>query len=326
MSYQIDNQSPFSKFFTSVASANLPDFNFKLFETGDLKAGNHTVTLNLTACINQTLIIDYILYAPSFFTLATMPNLTSASTSSPATTTSTGSSGNISSPHRPPVGAIAGGVVAGLAALALLSLLLFFWRGKRGQKSKAVPEKLDMNVLDSYYPEGICCSLIFFIDRAYSFMKVAYAPVRWASPMGTESSPPISEQQFSTSEKGSVRLSYHPGYGYTTSESDRMSIGSSSFSSSAALSPAPSQRQTEIRRRMAELQQLVEESEEHDNGGMAAAVGGNGSVTELRRHIQLLTEENEHLAFMTVPPAYEATVSEPSTSLSPRDESLKLKV
>jgi len=48
----------------------------------------------------------------------------------------------------------------------------------------------------------------------------------------------------------------------------------------------------EIRQRMAELQQLIEESE------------NQGNIGEMRRQIDMLTEENERLATMSQPPAY----------------------
>ncbi|KAJ7572272.1 hypothetical protein C8J56DRAFT_756121, partial [Mycena floridula] len=74
----IDDELPLSSTFDArndpnpLAMRQQP--NFVLFSR-DLEAGNHTATFTLSKCSNQTLIIDYIIYKPSFSSLSTMPNL-----------------------------------------------------------------------------------------------------------------------------------------------------------------------------------------------------------------------------------------------------------
>lgn len=136
LSFQIDNQSPSTKMFSSQGSDpqakdTQEEHNFKLFDTGELQAGNHTVLLNLTACTDQTLMVDFLTYTPSFSTLATMPNLTSSSDS--AQTVSSTSSSSASSSTKVSVGAIVGGTLGGCALLILLGFLLF-WRRNHSQR------------------------------------------------------------------------------------------------------------------------------------------------------------------------------------------------
>jgi hypothetical protein len=50
--------------------------NYILFSSDTLAAGDHILVINITQCVNQTFILDYITYTPSFSTLASMPNLT----------------------------------------------------------------------------------------------------------------------------------------------------------------------------------------------------------------------------------------------------------
>lgn len=146
LSYTIDDGQTSEVLFSSNDEQNYTDQpNFLLVSSGELAAGNHKLTVNLSACHDQTLIIDYILYEPSFSSLATQPNLTvitpsipsSSTTTLSATTspTTTSSSSVYASPSSnlsvaaksQNTGAIAGGVVGGIAALSVL-LILFFWR------------------------------------------------------------------------------------------------------------------------------------------------------------------------------------------------------
>ncbi|KAJ7573418.1 hypothetical protein C8J56DRAFT_1130237, partial [Mycena floridula] len=74
----IDDELPLSSTFDARNDPNPLEMrqqpNFVLFSR-DLEAGNHTATFTLSKCSNQTLIIDYIIYKPSFSSLSTMPNL-----------------------------------------------------------------------------------------------------------------------------------------------------------------------------------------------------------------------------------------------------------
>lgn len=110
-----------------------------------LTAGNHTLTIEVQGNTNgSALVLDYLLYTPAFQTLAAKPNLVptvsgSPTTSSiPAGTGISGGSGPTTAPgdrNSTPVGAIAGGVVGGVAVLALL-LIFFFYRKRTTRPEK----------------------------------------------------------------------------------------------------------------------------------------------------------------------------------------------
>ena len=101
--------------------------NYILFSSDTLAAGNHILVINITQCINQTFILDYITYTPSFSTLASMPNLTNLPTttfkshSSSATSSGSpffitnGSQVSQSNIERKkiPISAIVGGILGG---------------------------------------------------------------------------------------------------------------------------------------------------------------------------------------------------------------------
>ncbi|KAJ7579718.1 hypothetical protein C8J56DRAFT_963472 [Mycena floridula] len=137
ISVTLDDQPSVLQAFNSTLDPNPNRFgvqsHFPLFATGDLDAGNHTISVNLTRCDNQVLIVDFIMYNPSFSTLADMPNLTVTAISSTSTSTSNPfrSHGNAS------IAAIVGGVVGGLALIALLGLL-FIWRRRRQRSAPRV--------------------------------------------------------------------------------------------------------------------------------------------------------------------------------------------
>jgi len=118
--------------------------NFILFSSQTLAAGDHTLVINITQCVNQTFILDYITYTPSFSTLALMPNLTgtslptttfnsavpSGSPSSILTNGSQVSQSNIGT-KKTPIGAIVGGVIGGVLIVLLMGFLLGYLRGRR---------------------------------------------------------------------------------------------------------------------------------------------------------------------------------------------------
>ncbi|KAJ7584406.1 hypothetical protein C8J56DRAFT_151538 [Mycena floridula] len=134
----VDNHSPVAQTFDSAVDSNpTSQSNFVLFTSGELIAGNHTVSVNLSRCDNQVLVIDYITYTPSFSSLSTMPNLTHlspASTSSPVTATPSISPDSAS--KKPSIGALVGGIVGGIVLVAIICSLLFIWR-RKSQKSKS---------------------------------------------------------------------------------------------------------------------------------------------------------------------------------------------
>ncbi|EDR05984.1 uncharacterized protein LACBIDRAFT_294728 [Laccaria bicolor S238N-H82] len=127
-SYTLDGAATSLTYSVTTSSSNhqnnLNDqHNFLLYSNTSLTAGDHTLVVNVTKCVTQTFIFDYLTYQPSFSTLATMPNLTlPASTNGTShTTTST------------PVGAIVGGVIGGLALLFLLIGGFLWFRKKKAQ-------------------------------------------------------------------------------------------------------------------------------------------------------------------------------------------------
>jgi hypothetical protein len=125
-SYTLDGSTASQTYTVTTSSSMYQDgtndqHNFLLYSNTSLTAGDHTLVVNLTKCVNQTFIFDYLTYQPSFSTLATMPNLTlPASTNGTSHTTTTST----------PIGAIVGGVLGGLALLFLL-IGAFLWFRKR---------------------------------------------------------------------------------------------------------------------------------------------------------------------------------------------------
>lgn len=103
--------------------------NIALFSTGPLSEGNHSLSLTINKCVNQTFIFDYITYTP--FGSSSSSSAASEPSSAPKTAPKT------------PVGAIVGGVVGGVVLLLFFAL---FWRVRRRQQ--ALSEKV------SYQPQN----------------------------------------------------------------------------------------------------------------------------------------------------------------------------
>ncbi|KAJ7574236.1 hypothetical protein C8J56DRAFT_872510 [Mycena floridula] len=132
--------------------------NFPLYTTGPVDAGNHTVVFNVTACAQQLIVVDYIIYEPSFATWAMMPNLTSV----------VQAAGLSAKGKKTPVGAIAGGVTAACVILALLALL-FLWKRKRVNHPPAyIPSQAEPETFVEK-PDGIC--QIFFAHPRIDFLQ-----------------------------------------------------------------------------------------------------------------------------------------------------------
>ncbi len=64
-----------------------PNFLFMIYE--NIPAGEHTLTVTVTRCINQTFILDYLTYSPSFPTLLESGNLSAPSSTTTVQPTST---------------------------------------------------------------------------------------------------------------------------------------------------------------------------------------------------------------------------------------------
>ena len=129
--YSIDG-SPYSSSISVTTSS--PSYlnkdgevsNYLYFGHDSLSSGTHSLLVNITEATNQTFILDYITYTPSFDTLSSMPSLSSNVTSMPSST-ATGSQ------HSASTGAIVGGVIGGLAFGVLMTILviLFILRRRR---------------------------------------------------------------------------------------------------------------------------------------------------------------------------------------------------
>ncbi|KAF8174891.1 hypothetical protein BJ912DRAFT_41472 [Pholiota molesta] len=127
--YRVDAESP--QFVSELGQQQ----NFLFYSYDVLPAGDHTLIVNLTACVNQTLAFDYVTYTPSFATLASMPNLTLADPTSTQTTMSKNS-------H---LGIIAAGL-GGAIILLLLGGIIFLCRRRRRKEKRftlALPFKQD---------------------------------------------------------------------------------------------------------------------------------------------------------------------------------------
>ena len=144
-----------STIMTYLATTSSPQFmkkyeeksNYILFSSSPLAAGDHTLIINITQCVNQTFILDYITYTPSFSTLASMPNLTnlaattfksgssSATSSGSPLSVTNGSQVNQSNIERKkiPISAIVGGVLGGILFFVLIGFLLSYLRRNRTQ-------------------------------------------------------------------------------------------------------------------------------------------------------------------------------------------------
>lgn len=144
ISYSVDDGTKTTRSFATNGTGRYPYHpNFLLVDTGALPVGDHTITLTLTSCTNQTLFIDYIFYSPGFDTLATMPNVTISPDSSPAAagssspspsptnTPTPGSISNLTSSKTVPLGPIIGGAVGGVCLLVIICLSIFWFIRRR---------------------------------------------------------------------------------------------------------------------------------------------------------------------------------------------------
>ena len=100
--------------------------NYVFFSSNTLAAGNHTLVISITQCVNQTFILDYITYTPSFSTLASMPNLTLLPI--PASQSNIGK-------KKIPIGAIIGGILGGILVFGLIGFLLGYLRRNRSHNA-----------------------------------------------------------------------------------------------------------------------------------------------------------------------------------------------
>lgn len=106
--------------------------NFLFFSNNSLTPGNHTVTMAVESAVRLSFSLDYILYSPSFATLAAKPNITQTI---PVSSTAPTLIPTLARDNSPPIGAIIGSVVGGIAVL--LIALAFVWRKKRSNHNSA---------------------------------------------------------------------------------------------------------------------------------------------------------------------------------------------
>jgi hypothetical protein len=117
--------------------------NYLYYSFDYLPVGNHTLIVNITAAENQSFVLDYITYGPSFETLSSMPlldNTTSITTSATiwSSTSSPQPSQAQTSGTRPSRIAIVGGVIAALTLV--LIAILGRWLFVRRRKAKEIVE------------------------------------------------------------------------------------------------------------------------------------------------------------------------------------------
>ncbi|KAJ7592363.1 hypothetical protein C8J56DRAFT_1131997 [Mycena floridula] len=173
----IDSGLPASKTFDARNDLKPREFqqqpNFLLFSTGELETGNHTATFTLSKCSNQTLIVDYITYTPSFASLSTMPNLTGLTLPFPSDFPAAGpippTNPANSKSH---IAALVAGLVAGLALLSCL-ILLFIWRHRRQNNRPSIPVTSDSQAL--------------FIEPFHSIFQSTMHPRRQKQPIALPS-------------------------------------------------------------------------------------------------------------------------------------------
>jgi len=126
VNYSIDGNPSTLSFITTAPTT--------LFFGNDLPPGPHTLWLNITEANDQTFILDYITYRPSFDTLSSMPSISASSSS---TTGSASSSTAHGSRHSVSTGAIVGCVFGGVAFVVLVTilviLLILWWRRAQEQ-------------------------------------------------------------------------------------------------------------------------------------------------------------------------------------------------
>ncbi len=152
LSFTIDSQSLLQ---TYQVTPTTPQFineqgqepNFKFYSYDFLTAGEHTLVVNVTECVNQTFRFDYLTYVPAFGKVSDMP--TDLLTWASASGSGSGSTGGGGGGGKTSIGVIVGSVVGVLAGSVLLGVLLFFFlRRRKSATGEKGPERSDIQ----YFP------------------------------------------------------------------------------------------------------------------------------------------------------------------------------
>ncbi|KAJ6543580.1 hypothetical protein DFH09DRAFT_1390784 [Mycena vulgaris] len=159
-SFSVDGKPSGLTFSSSTEAPFNDEPNFEFFKATGLQPGNHTLVVNVTNAVGaQSLMLDYILYQPSFDTLASKPNFTavatsasSAAASSATASSAAASSAAGSSSSHSNVKAIVGGVVGGLILLVLLGIGFLLWTRSRKRRATTSDNENYSSKIDAYGP------------------------------------------------------------------------------------------------------------------------------------------------------------------------------
>ncbi|KAJ3888331.1 hypothetical protein GG344DRAFT_53855 [Lentinula edodes] len=125
--FTLDGETtPSVLFVPTGASVSQPEAaHYQLFSSGNLRTGNHSLIMNITQVDgNQTFVLDYLTYQPSFSSLSSKPNFTASALS-----------GSESCSTSLPSPAIIGGVVGGVLGVVLIVALFFLLRRRRNRQA-----------------------------------------------------------------------------------------------------------------------------------------------------------------------------------------------
>ncbi|KAF9024337.1 hypothetical protein BDZ89DRAFT_1069151 [Hymenopellis radicata] len=114
--------------------------NFVFYQTSGLQAGNHTLTINVTAISDGMVFsLDYFTYEPSFSFLSEKPSFNVAPTSTTSSIHSSTATEMSPSPGKSRnIGGIIGGAISGVVILSILTVLLLFGRRRRRRERQSL--------------------------------------------------------------------------------------------------------------------------------------------------------------------------------------------
>lgn len=125
------------------------------FGLDSLPPGTHTLWVNITDANNQSFVLDYITYKPSFDTLSSMPSLSpsvsSTTASNKSSVTSSASPIGTSGGFQPSIsiGTIVGGVLGGVAFGVLVAILVVLLIRRRRRTQEQNYASSDQNATSS---------------------------------------------------------------------------------------------------------------------------------------------------------------------------------